>query len=352
MKCSEIEERLTAYLENFLQNEEKGIIEEHCAQCSGCRSALEDLKRTREILEKLDEVEPPDWLAGKVMAKIAEKEEDKGWLQRFFLPLHVKVPVQALAMALVVVISVYLYRSTTPEPGDLARLQSPPQAAESLDAAVKKEADTKKKSEQAPRPDAQRTEGKKAKARKAPAEPMPAVPEKAPAAPKGGTSANEADASRTSAVLAKKDSISGYTVTKEAPLPARVAAVPPPEKTERFKARGVAPTAAREEKAAEYKMAGAGTARETPWQIIVTSADPSEVVRKARSIMISLSAKEVRERTENGTVVISGLIDPKRVSELKSRMAEISMVHEVRTGTGEASPKPVEIIVLKDPASP
>jgi ribosomal protein L7/L12 len=347
MKCSEIEERLTAYLENFLQNEERGAIEEHCARCASCRGALEDLKRTREILGRLDEVEPPAWLEEKVMARIAGKEKREGWLQRFFLPLHVKVPVQALAMALVVVISVYLYKSTTPEPGDLARLQAPPQASESRDAAAKKEADTKKKIEQASRPDTPGKERKKAEVRKAPAQSMPSVPEKMPAAPKGGTSVNEADASRTPPIVARGDSI-GQAVMKEAP----VAAAPHPEKTERFKTRGAAPMAARGEKKAEYTTAAPEIPRETPWQIIVTSADPSDAVHKARRILISLSVKEVRERTEGGSIIISGRIDPKRVSELKNRMAEIAVVHAVRTGTGGTVSEPVEIIVLKDPVSP
>ena len=346
MKCSEIEGRLTAYLENFLQGEEKGIIEEHCAQCSRCRGALEDLKRTKEILGKLDEVEPPPWLAERVMARIAAKEERKGWLQRFFLPLHVKVPVQALAMALVVVISVYLYKTTTPQPGDIARLQAPAQVAGGLDASPKKEVDAKKKVEQAPLPDTQRIERKKAEARKAPVEAGPAIPGKVPAASRGGTSANEADVSRTPPVLARKDSMPGYAMTQEAPVGAA------PEKTERVKTRGGAAIAAREEKAAEYKIAAPAISRETPWQMIVASADPPDVAGKARRILISLSAKEVRERTENDSVIVSGLIDPKLLSELKNKVAEIAVVHEVRTGTGEASPRPVEIIVRKGPASP
>lgn len=348
MKCSDVEERLTAYLEHFLQNEENGLIERHCAECSRCRGALEDLKRTREMLEKLDELEPPPWLADTVMARIAGKEERKGWLQRFFLPLHVKVPVQALAMALVVVISVYLYRSTTPEPGDIARLQTPAQVSQKLDAPAKKEGDAQKKAEQAPRPDAQRTERKKAGARKTPVEAVPAVPEKVPAAPMGGASVNEADVSRTPPVLAKKDSLSGHTMTQAAPpRPA-----PAPERAERFKTRGATPMAVREDKTAEYRTAAPGMPRETPWQIVVTSADPSDVVRKARRILISLCAKEVRERTENGSVIVSGLIDPQQVSELENKIAGIAMVNEVRTGTGETLPKPVEIIISREPSSP
>jgi hypothetical protein len=345
MKCSEIEERLTAYLENFLPNEEKTMIEQHCARCSRCRDALKDLERTKNILENLHEVEPPAWLADRVMTRITEAEERKGWIKRFFLPLHVKVPVEALAMALVVVLSVYVYRSTTPEPGDLARLEPRTQTAGNLDTSAKKEAGTKKKIDEAPRPDAQGPESKKAEARKAPVQSMPAVPEITPASPKSAASTNEADASRAPDA-ARKDP-GGQAITKEPPAPA--ASAPYPEKAQRFKTRSATPMAAREEKASEYKMAGPETPRDTPWQIIVTSADPSGVVRETRRILLALSAKEIRERAENNSIIISGVIDPIRVSELKDKMAEVAEVHEVRKGTGRSQTGPVEIIVLKDP---
>lgn len=350
MKCSEIEERLTAYLENSLPNEERGVIEQHCADCRHCRDALKDLRKTKEILENLDELEPPPWLADKVMERIAGAEEKKGWLRSFFLPLHVKVPVQALAMALVVVLSIYVYKSTTPDVPDLARLQPSAKTAESPEVPVKKEADTKKKVDEAPRPDAQGTQKKKAEARKAPVQSLPAEAGKITAAPAGGTAANEADASRIASASVKKDSV-GQAVTKETPAPAPAAVAPLPEKTQRFKTRGAAPMAAREEKAAEYKMAAPEIPRDTPWQIIVTSADPSDAARKTRRILISLSAKDVRERAENSSIIISGLIDPKLLPELKDRIAEIALVHEVRKGTGESQSEPVEIVVRKDPAS-
>ncbi len=353
MKCTEIEERLTAYLENSLPNEERGVIEQHCADCIRCRDALKDLEKTKEILENLDELEPPPGLAEKVMARITETEEKKGWFARFFLPFHVKVPVQALAMALVVVLSIYVYRSTTPDVPDLARLQPPVKTAESPEVPAKKEADTKKKVDAAPRPDAQGTQKKKAEALKKPVQSVPAEAAKTTAAPPGGAaSVNEADAHRIASAPGKKDSV-GQAMTKEtpAPVPAPAAIGPYPEKAQRFKTRGASPMAAREEKAAEYKMAAPETPRDTPWQIIVTSADPSDTVRKTRRILIALSAKDVRERAENSSIIVSGLIDPKRVSELKDRMAEIAFIQEVRKGTGESEPGPVEIIVLKDPAS-
>ncbi len=337
MKCSEIEDKLTAYLENFLQNEERNTIEEHCAQCSHCQRSLKDLKQTRNILEKLDELEPPSWLTEKVMAGIYETEEKKGWFQRIFLPLRVKIPIQALAMGLVVVLSVYLYRSTAPEPGNLDRSQYAPPVSRAVDPSAKPRDDQKEKKDAGPYPRPKQSEGKtERQIRKVPKPEAPGL--------EWGRSGNKPDSSHMPSVAAEKDAFSDQALKNDKPV--GKAAVPPqPKKMERYKTRGMA---AREETRAEYQKGASETSRETPSQIIVTAGDPSDIVRKARRILISLSAKEVKERTENNCVVISGLIDPKQVSELENRMAEIARVHEIRAMTGDA-PQLVEIIILKDP---
>ncbi len=74
------------------------------------------------------------------MARIYEKKKREGWFQRFFLPLRVKIPMQALAMAFVVVLSVYVYRSTTPELAHLARPQQAPRASGAVDGAARTQA--------------------------------------------------------------------------------------------------------------------------------------------------------------------------------------------------------------------
>ncbi|MRR08384.1 MAG: hypothetical protein EG828_15975, partial [Deltaproteobacteria bacterium] len=78
MNCSEIEDKLSAYLDGVLRNDERNNVEKHCAECTRCRHALEELERTKNILGELDEVEPPSWLTERVMSRIREKEEARG----------------------------------------------------------------------------------------------------------------------------------------------------------------------------------------------------------------------------------------------------------------------------------
>jgi hypothetical protein len=116
MTCREIEDRLPAYLEDFLSSEEKESIERHLTICSQCRQAVEDLKKADELVRDLGEVEPPAFLEQRIMSRIREESgQKKGLLRRLFYPLHIKVPIQALASVLIAVIGFYVYQTGEPE---------------------------------------------------------------------------------------------------------------------------------------------------------------------------------------------------------------------------------------------
>ena len=116
MTCREIEDRLPAYLEDLLSPEEKEIIEGHLAVCSRCRRAVADLKKTDELVRDLGEVEPPPFFEQRIMSRIREEAgHKKGLLRRLFYPLHIKVPIQALASILIAVIGFYVYQTGEPE---------------------------------------------------------------------------------------------------------------------------------------------------------------------------------------------------------------------------------------------
>jgi len=69
----------------------------------------------------------------------------------------------------------------------------------------------------------------------------------------------------------------------------------------------------------------------------------------------ALSAREVHERTENDSTVISCLMDPKAIPELKDRIAAIAPGTEGpgrSIGSGDAAPQRVEVVVIKDPRGP
>ena len=116
MTCKEIHNLLPAYLEDILSPEEKKSIESHLASCSLCRRYLDDLKKAESLVKGLGEVEPPPFFEQRIMARVREEAgQKKGILRKFFYPLHIKIPIQALAAILVTVLAFYVYQKNEPE---------------------------------------------------------------------------------------------------------------------------------------------------------------------------------------------------------------------------------------------
>lgn len=58
MKCAEIEESLTGYLDRELTQQETQRIDIHLAECPDCRAVLAELKRARELAGGLEIRQP------------------------------------------------------------------------------------------------------------------------------------------------------------------------------------------------------------------------------------------------------------------------------------------------------
>jgi hypothetical protein len=126
MTCSEIENRLPAYLEDLLSPEERKSIAGHLASCPRCSRAFADLKKAEELVRGLGEVEPPPFFEQRIMSRVREEAGQKqGILRKFFYPLRIKIPIQALATLLVAVLVFYVYQKSEPEMKQLAPLPIP-----------------------------------------------------------------------------------------------------------------------------------------------------------------------------------------------------------------------------------
>jgi hypothetical protein len=131
MDCRDVQGRLAEFLEETTSAEEKKGIEEHLAACPSCRAAFEDLKRAVALVRDLDEVEPPPYLAQKIMAHVREEAEEgarSGVLRRLFFPLHVKLPIEALAVFLIAAFTFQVYRTIESDTKLAARLEKAPRA--------------------------------------------------------------------------------------------------------------------------------------------------------------------------------------------------------------------------------
>jgi pyruvate/2-oxoglutarate dehydrogenase complex dihydrolipoamide acyltransferase (E2) component len=321
-KCGDIEDRLTAYLDGYLETAERQTVEEHLSTCPDCLHKIEELKRTRAILADLDEVDPPPGLTEKIMSRIHEEEERKaGFFRRLFFPLHVKIPVQALATVFVVVLAVYVFRSTLHETTNLERPSAPPPAVETAPHAVKKEATA---------------EGRPGSVSPKPAPPPAQALKKEAAAPPAPAQAPDIAAQASPPARAYKAAPHPPAAAEKASIPERhtddylsYSKVPPPPEAGRVKTRG---TAAMEEKGKAAGSAPMAPARaavpDVRSRVTMMSKDPRQTAIQAKTIMRSLGATRIEESAADNVATVSGWIDTTALKELMARLKEIALVDE------------------------
>ncbi len=116
MNCHDIQQKLSAYIEGLLPPEEKVLIDKHLITCPNCNESLADLRKTIDYVKNLEDVEPPAWLTQKVITRIkAEIEPKKGILQKLFSPLHIKLPLEAVAVIFIAFTALYIFKTIQPE---------------------------------------------------------------------------------------------------------------------------------------------------------------------------------------------------------------------------------------------
>jgi len=125
MTCDETRGLLSALLDEALDTDERAEVEAHLAGCPDCRRELEGLRATTTLLSRVERARAPVGFVDRVMTRVRPVP----WYRRFgralFVPLSIKLPIEAGAMVVVAVLGVYLLQ-TTPELRDAARREAPP----------------------------------------------------------------------------------------------------------------------------------------------------------------------------------------------------------------------------------
>ena len=133
MDHSDVRHKLSEYIDGSSTSEERAAIEAHLKTCTKCSEALSELRKTIDHIKTVEDIVPPSWMTQKIMANVrAEAEKKKGFFERFFLPLSIKLPIQAVAAVFLCVTAFYIYRSIQPT--------SVPSEAPMQEFAAKKEA--------------------------------------------------------------------------------------------------------------------------------------------------------------------------------------------------------------------
>jgi anti-sigma factor RsiW len=146
VKCAQVREALTAYLDGELEGERGSAVRGHLRGCQACRDAARDEAALRDGLRALPPVDPPASLWAGVQARLAQAEvadaEKPGWRRALariraalawrWRPFTPPAGLAGLAVAVAIVLVVWHARRTdapaptsTPEPVAVAPQHDP-----------------------------------------------------------------------------------------------------------------------------------------------------------------------------------------------------------------------------------
>jgi len=291
--CKDIKALLPAYSDGELSERDRQLVAGHVAVCADCSSLLADLRKTQLLLGGLEEVEPPPWLAQKIMAHVRdEADKEPAFFKRLFYPLRVKIPIQAFATVLIAGLIVYLYKGVNP-PYEAARTPAPDQAA------------YEKVQE---KPEAS-SAGKVPGPPPAPKSPEP-VPEAAPPSPP---------------VSARLDV--GTRQSEEKELVLRSAPVPAP---------AVPDGAMRQREMEEaHKQAfsakrAAGLTAATPVEVTLQVSDLKSAAREVEDLLRETGAWNVQRESQDGSESVTGELQREKIGPLVEQLDDIGDAMPVR----------------------
>ena len=132
MTCEAARELFSALVDAALTPDERRSLDAHLAGCVECRRELEAFQRTIALVRSAPALRAPAGFVERVLAAARPTPWYGRLARRLFVPVRVKVPIEALAVLVVAVVALQLYRET-PELQRAARqeAQAPP-ASETL----------------------------------------------------------------------------------------------------------------------------------------------------------------------------------------------------------------------------
>jgi hypothetical protein len=110
MKCEEVQSQFSDYVEKTAEGPRAKGIENHLTGCPICSEEFSGLLQCRQLIASLPVLEPPLGFTTRVMANVAEAANKTSFWKRLFVPLKIKVPLEATAVMLLGILSFYVYQ--------------------------------------------------------------------------------------------------------------------------------------------------------------------------------------------------------------------------------------------------
>jgi anti-sigma factor RsiW len=101
MNCEQIQNTLSAFIDNELKDEEIRRIREHLKQCPGCAEELKSLSTAWDFMGAAEEMEPSPYFWTRLSAEIAQQEKERSLRWGFWKRLLANPIPVAAAFALI-----------------------------------------------------------------------------------------------------------------------------------------------------------------------------------------------------------------------------------------------------------
>ena len=331
MSCKDIEHNLPAYLEDALSSQEKTLVEKHLASCPQCSKAIEHLKKTGKLVREMEEVEPPPWFTQKIMSQVREEAKQKeSVFRKLFYPLHIKIPIQALATVLIAVLAFHVYRVGEPE---MKGVIAPPAAV--FEAGKEQPSAAPQKSpEFAPAPSAREKATPTIEGAKKAGDMLAASPpgssektigkEKMRTRDEVESSENKSMQDKDAETMQITASVKQQEAAKAMPAPAREY-----KRTESRDYEG-AVKAKREYEAAPAapQIMGAAVRKLEQINIAVHVTDASVSVREVETLLDKFKATKIQRKSRDGKEILTAVINAQNVRELIEKLKTIGETEE------------------------
>jgi tol-pal system protein YbgF len=99
MTCDEVREAFTEFYDDLLSGDRLTDVTQHLDECSDCRAEWASFSMTLQVVTRLGMADPSPEFAARVRQHIEASPWWRRLARTLFIPLHVKVPIHAVALA-------------------------------------------------------------------------------------------------------------------------------------------------------------------------------------------------------------------------------------------------------------
>jgi hypothetical protein len=114
MNCNRVKNLLDAYIDNELEPEVRKAVKEHLSRCEECSEEFSSMKRYTEVMALLERKRAPDDFLKGVHQHLDQSSPLKQVIEKLFIPMRVKIPLEAAGVIASAVIIILLLNPSAP----------------------------------------------------------------------------------------------------------------------------------------------------------------------------------------------------------------------------------------------